>query len=110
MTTTAHSDIRTRAAAGARVMDDVFPGWHDKIDLDRLDMSRTDACVLGQVDAGYWHAVDAVKDHPSADAHDVDGNDAFAFGFNLSMEEDKPVRWLRLDHAWTDEIERRREA
>jgi len=47
------STIAERVAAGAAFLDEHDPGWwrpdvERAIDLDELDLSRTDECVLGQ--------------------------------------------------------------
>ena len=38
-----------RVQSGARLLDEKMPGWHDLIDIDRLDLENTENCVLGQV-------------------------------------------------------------
>jgi hypothetical protein len=40
---------REAAANGATLLDERMPGWHDKIDLDRLDLASEKTCVLGQL-------------------------------------------------------------
>ena len=33
----------------AKRLDKIYPGWHNLIDTDRLNMVSTDDCILGQV-------------------------------------------------------------
>jgi hypothetical protein len=40
--------ITERVAAGAALLDERLPGWADKIDLTRLDLSSDCNCILGQ--------------------------------------------------------------
>lgn len=41
--------MTTRIERGATLLDEREPGWEQRIDLDRLDMSSTCDCVLGQL-------------------------------------------------------------
>lgn len=43
------SGVAERVAAGAAYLDDREPGWWERIDMDRLDMSAECLCVLGQL-------------------------------------------------------------
>lgn len=45
-------------AAGAAYLDDTNPGWWRRINLDRLDLSSTCRCILGQLDGDYLDAVE----------------------------------------------------
>ena len=55
--------VQGAAGRGAELLDRVMPGWHDKVNLDRLDMSGCSHCVLAQL-AGqcYPHAVRSLYD------------------------------------------------
>lgn len=47
---------KARVLAGAAVLDAHGPtDWRSKVSLDRLDMSSSDNCILGQVFADYWN-------------------------------------------------------
>lgn len=42
-----NSEAATRR--GAALLDEKMPGWHDKIDLERLQLASLTQCVLGQL-------------------------------------------------------------
>jgi hypothetical protein len=44
--------IQERVNAGAEFMDEVFPGWANRINVDKLDIIDGDHCVLGQIYGG----------------------------------------------------------
>lgn len=39
----------SKVAAGKKLLDEQFPGWEKRIDLDELDLRNWDACILGQL-------------------------------------------------------------
>jgi hypothetical protein len=41
--------VDVRVARGARYLDELVPGWDKVIDLERLDLASSCACVLGQL-------------------------------------------------------------
>jgi len=41
--------VQERVEAGASFLDEVHPGWDEKIDLAHLDMSHSYRCILGQL-------------------------------------------------------------
>lgn len=45
--------IPERVAAGAAFLDEHEPGWDSRIDLERLDLGSSCACVLGQLYKGF---------------------------------------------------------
>lgn len=49
--------IAERVAAGAAVLDERLPGWADKINLTRLDMSDDENCVFGQHYVGHTRPI-----------------------------------------------------
>jgi hypothetical protein len=85
----------TSVSPEARRLDRLFPGWHDKIDLDVFKMSSCHHCVLGQLgggEDGYSGILDMVNyDAVATGTPRVFG----AFG-------------SRLDHEWRQEILARR--
>lgn len=49
-------DVRVRAAAAW--LDDTFPGWGEKIDLDNFQMEDNDRCIAAYLGLNdYWRAL-----------------------------------------------------
>jgi hypothetical protein len=40
--------IKARVARGAALLDEKLPGWHERVGLEKLDLSRPCYCILGQ--------------------------------------------------------------
>lgn len=49
-------EILPSVQRGAALLDQAMPGWHDRIDTDRLDLRFTDRCVLGQLYGGEYRS------------------------------------------------------
>jgi len=87
---------------GAALLDERLPGWEDRIDLDKLDLSSTCNCVVGQLyrptprsHLGYTEGLYTLEiKNPSR------------FGF----ERWPTSRYSRLTEAWRRLIELRRGA
>lgn len=45
--------IADRVKATARILDEKYPSWFTKIDLDTLDMYHGCYCIAGQLEAAY---------------------------------------------------------
>ena len=41
-------DEREKVAKGAKLMDKILPGWHNQVNLDKLEMESGAMCLLGQ--------------------------------------------------------------
>lgn len=74
-----------RVALGAKRMDQIRPGWVDKVDLDTLNQRFADRCVMGQT-GGYWSV-------PSEDRPNEEG-------FGLDYKDDFITNWVLLTDAW----------
>lgn len=82
-----------RVASGAAFLDEKVPGWANRIDLNRLDMSYTN-CVLAQLFGSPGRAIDEFGLTPCDFALD---------GFEGRTDEDV----LSLDAAWKTQVENR---
>jgi len=49
------------AYKGALLADRTRPDWFNEIDVDRLDMSFADACILGQLFNDYWNVAEEME-------------------------------------------------
>jgi hypothetical protein len=52
------SVVEERVKAGASYLDGVKPGWRDSINVDALDLSDGEKCILGQLYDDYGSALD----------------------------------------------------
>jgi hypothetical protein len=48
-----HVSIKARVARGARLLDQVRPGWADMIDMEVFDIEDLRYCILGQLFGGW---------------------------------------------------------
>lgn len=103
------STIAERVARGAALLDEREPGWHQRIDLETLDMELPCNCVLGQLHHdqddplagdGYWPALEEL----GIPAWPVSKPAAYAFAA------DKIGGYPALTAAWRELIESRRAA
>lgn len=102
-------EARLRVKHGAYWLDQVYPEWVDKINLQTFDISRGDRCVLGQIAGG-----ELLFDLPEY-ASPVSGFTVLmvwaheAGGYEF-MEEHGFAGWAQDQNAWVDLIEERRRA
>jgi hypothetical protein len=109
--------IEQRVANGAAKLDEVKPDWYSLIDMDHLNMSYADQCILGQAfqgDGGYCNTLErmAWADHDEG-VFDGDTSEyAVLHGFDLDEEEWGGTNrttnaWNELALAWETEIQKR---
>lgn len=91
------STLDERVAAGAAFLDERYPGWVERIDLDGLEMDDCANCIIGQAVGNYFDLFRM----PDQDDR------AASLGFNTEAEE-HPWDMGRLEHAWRRLIEARR--
>lgn len=93
-------DAKARVACGAALLDKQLYtwDWRAKLNLETLDLSSSEACVLGQVyDGGYWEGIGCLfgfwNDHLSTEqAAEVE-----IHGFLAT----NPMDCAMLQRAWT---------
>jgi hypothetical protein len=100
---------RDRASRGAAYLDDVDPGWHERIDLEELALASGEACVLGQLHGDFRFGLGRSRlvnftSAPKASLSPV------AYGF-FAHEHPNDANQAReyelLDSAWMEEIQKR---
>lgn len=101
---------RQRVARGAAYLDEVDPGWWQRLDATVLELSHGQSCVLGQLHGGFEHGLSRASilnmgSAPRASLSPV------ALGF-LCVQ-GVAATWQARDYAllnaaWQDEIIRRR--
>lgn len=100
---------------GAALLDEILPGWVEKIDLEALELDSDCQCVLGQlaldlnprrfVYSRYGAAIQAIEQ-----AADIDlGAQEFFYGFNLPSNWGGPADFTDLTQEWRALIQQRRE-
>ena len=97
-----------RAKIGATYLDVVRPGWAAEINLDILDLSNCEVCVLGQLYGNFWPAAEnlfamratGVRRRIDQGCHAA----AIETGFNVP---DDVEDYVPLTAAWKAEIRRR---
>lgn len=105
-----------RVAAGARLMDAKKPGWHNRIDKERLDFFSDCNCIIGQVCGSFYRDRERIIGHKLAVQHAlfVVGN-GFSPGWitlfsgylrRLFVDRD-PSSPRRLRIAWVYQVDKR---
>jgi len=93
-----------RVAAGAAWLDATRPGWSDLIDLDRLELTSSNCCVLGQVFESYHLAPGA----GSAGFRAWSSDHGFTVSVGSAGARYWATDWAGLQDAWTSLIRGRR--
>jgi hypothetical protein len=101
--------LPTRAAAGAALLDQRWPGWHQLVDPDRLDLEDWRADVLGQLYGTFGAGVHKLT--PGLSEVEVDAW-TVAHGFDLDNTDLRPSvgpvhAYLALTDAWRAQLARR---
>ena len=92
-------------ADGVALLDEVWPGWEREIDLNRLDVSDADLCILGQLYGSFTAGLEVLE----TKAADCIGNFSMPsarFGFNAWSDE--LPEYDRLTDVWHAVITHRR--
>ncbi len=96
-----------QVANGMKLLDRVLPGWTNKVDLDVLDVSRGDTCVIGQLYGKFSKGRYELRNEIDTDTDD--------FGFNLPLtllgmpNEITDAEYQVLTETWKQEITARRD-
>lgn len=81
-------DMKTRVERGASLMDKLRPGWHNEIDIKRLNFFTLTNCILGQTVGFFTTLPDTPEGQPALEYH----------GFGMTPQE------ARHDSAFTPEV------
>ena len=94
---------KERVAKGAALLDEMEPGWYQKIDLVTLNLRNCFSCVIGQVYGEYTEN--------TLRSLDLDFSSDADFGFNIiySDEDEANSCYYTLTSLWENEILQRRE-
>lgn len=109
-------EARTRVARGAAHLDQVRPGWHDRIDVGTLTLHDSCGCIVGQLIPGTTYGP-SFTDGVCAlglNCSDDGGDDGWQRGVTLRMIEimedafNDNVAYRPLQDAWIEAIADRR--
>jgi hypothetical protein len=109
----ARTIARERVTRGAAQLDELRPGWDTLVNVDLIDLSTAEDCVLGQVFGNYCTAIDTYirrddLDERIACGFTINGDRIFeAFNDLADYEGGRPALRV-LEEAWREEILRRR--
>lgn len=92
--------VSTRVARGAALLDELRPEWYDAVDVERLDMSHSLNCVLGQLYVTYEAGTQTIGLRTVGD-RTLHGFTTLLYGATIG-------EWAELTKAWRAEIEERR--
>jgi hypothetical protein len=92
--------LKERAARGAELLDKMYPGWHNNIDIFTLDIAYGEQCVIGQLFGSF-------NKHLKRLDHVIPEDKEHKFGFNMRRP-CKDKTWAKLNKAWIKEILKRR--
>ena len=59
-------EYTTNAPVGAAYLDEAQPGWAERIDLGKLDMTSSTRCIGGQLNGSFVRFVANATGHPGA--------------------------------------------
>ena len=101
--------LPARVAAGAALLDQRRPGWHQQVDLGRLDLEDWRTDVLGQLYGTFGVGVHKLT--PGLSEAEVDAW-TVAHGFDvddtdLGLSAGPRAAYQTLTDAWRDELGRR---
>ena len=95
-------DYKAAASAGAKFLDEKHPNWFKQIDTNKLNMTLTNDCILGQLYGDYFEGAKQL-------ALDVWPH---VVGFNVQYDgtfsvRDFPKHYKLSTDAWKEEISQR---
>lgn len=96
------TDYRAEVARGIALLDEVAPGWRERVDVDRLRTESCTRCALGQVFGHYYTGIDRL-----AAAVTVGGTGlvAYAYGFDIRPGyTPHRAEYDLLDRAWKEAL------
>lgn len=99
MTDTIVDTVAERVARGVALLDEKVPGWHDRIDLSRLDMWDEARCILGQLFDDFFDGAAELE---------LQEEDTYTSGFDRRPELTDPVNYTHLHAEWIRVITDRR--
>jgi hypothetical protein len=118
-------DMKIAVKQGTFWLDENYPGWAERIDLDSLKMQSCENCVIGQavMNKGYWQVIEtassaedmgiavewAIRHGFDADHTDMEDDEWYSYtdDGSLGLSRMAKDRYLALEVLWTDEVRKR---
>jgi hypothetical protein len=112
LTETERQELNLAAERGAKWMDEKMPGWHNWIDLERLNVRSECDCILGQSGgferlAMQWFLRSPIDISSHGFTAPNGANVLFATNDSIGYEHQISAEYLILNSAWRREIESR---
>lgn len=85
--------VKEAVLNGVQLLDEKFPNWENKIDLNKFSIDICDKCILGQLFKYYWHGLLYL---------DIRFNDD-KYGFNCYSDDEFNERHdylIELENEW----------
>jgi hypothetical protein len=98
--------LARRVRRGVIFLNNMHPGWEDRIDLDRLDINQASDCICGQLEIGNMPAI--TNENPTDRTLEMDSGLGFFVGEDNSWG--PYVKVPVLNELWKAEIKAIREA
>lgn len=97
-------EARERVARGAALLDEKYPGWADRINLERFDLGNACTCVLGQLEGFFWTGAQKLFGTP--DRLNPENYIAISYGLWLpgSITHTLHADYAMLRDAWVEAI------
>jgi hypothetical protein len=100
-----------RVQRGVDYLDEHYPGWADKINLDEFDLECGIHCVVGQVFGEYeenvYKAFDIDRDDGDFPSTTTADEESYGVCFGDETTNDDPDVWSRCEDDWRIAIEAR---
>ena len=94
-------DIVSDVEKGAALLDEVYDNWVGEIEIDSLEMSDSDCCVLAQLYGTYSQGERVLSEHLGGCSRLSD------FGFDIDPNVEEDSDWDILQSEWEDQIAHR---
>lgn len=97
MTPEYQKQLQDNVKCGALYLDNLMPGWQNKINLTDLRMQHSDCCIVGQLELDLDYCSEVLGFYPP---------ETYDYIVDYSARQ---KNWNYLQKLWIEEIEQRKE-